>query len=302
MTALVDVLIPSYSRPPALSVTMASLVAQTFRDFRVVVSEQNDVEDVANRGDIQAISNVLAAHGHIVEIYKHLPRRGMAEQRQFLLEHAEAPYSLYLDDDLILEPWLIESMFNAIQEAKCGFVGSAVIGLTHINDIRPHEQSIEFWDGPVTPEVIRPYMPEWIRHKVHNAANIYHVQTQRGAIPEHPQLYRVAWVGGCVMYDTEKLRQIGGYRFWRQLPPLHAGEDVLAQLRVMARFGGAGMIPSGAYHMQLPTTIPHRPVDAPYVLAIDDPIPEEATEIDPKTFYAQNYQYNNQSQFLKDGQ
>ncbi len=279
MTTLLDVLIPSFSRPPALSVTLTSLTGQTFRDFRVVVSEQNDDDDVANRGDIQAVANVLRSHGNPVEIYKHLPRRGMAEQRQFLLEHAQAPYCLYIDDDLILEPWLLKSMIQAMQTAQCGFIGSAVIGLSYIHDIRPHEQNIEFWEGSVLPERIQPYMPEWKRHKLHNAANLYHVQNRLNASPNTPILYRVAWVGGCVLYDTEKLRSVGGYRFWRQLPPVHAGEDVLAQLRVMARYGGAGMIPSGAYHMQLPTTIPDRPVDAPHVLGIDDPLPEETDDI-----------------------
>lgn len=42
--------------------------------------------------------------------------------------------------------------------------------------------------------------------------------------------------------------------------------DVLAQLRVMARFGGAGLIPSGPYHQELPTTVTDRRCDAPPVL------------------------------------
>jgi hypothetical protein len=39
--------------------------------------------------------------------------------------------------------------------------------------------------------------------------------------------------------------------------------DGPAQLRVMARFGGCGIVPSGARHMALPTTIARREVDAP---------------------------------------
>ena len=30
--------------------------------------------------------------------------------------------------------------------------------------------------------------------------------------------------------------------------------------------GGAGLFPSGAYHLELPTTLPEREVDAPHVL------------------------------------
>jgi hypothetical protein len=76
----------------------------------------------------------------------------------------------------------------------------------------------------------------------------------------------VAWVGGCVLYDTDKLRAAGGFSFWQDLPPRHAGEDVLAQLRVMERFGGCGILPSGAYHMELPTTVVDRATDAPLYL------------------------------------
>ena len=68
------------------------------------------------------------------------------------------------------------------------------------------------------------------------------------------------------MFNSCKLRDAGGFDFWRELPPEHCGEDVLAQLRVMERFGGCGIIPSGAYHMELPTTIDQREVDAPLVL------------------------------------
>jgi hypothetical protein len=69
-----------------------------------------------------------------------------------------------------------------------------------------------------------------------------------------------------VLFDTAKLRDCGGFDFWQELPPEHCGEDVLAQMRVMARFGGCGIIPSGAYHMELPTTIRERDFDAPRML------------------------------------
>jgi len=68
------------------------------------------------------------------------------------------------------------------------------------------------------------------------------------------------------MYDTDKLRDCGGFNFWRELPTEHCGEDVLAQLRVMARYGGCGLIPTRVYHQELPTTVPNREIDAPRVL------------------------------------
>src|SRR5581483_10341721 len=106
----------------------------------------------------------------------------------------------------------------------------------------------------------------WHRHRLHNAANLLHVARRLGLDARRPRTYRVAWVGGCVLYDAAKLRAVGGFEFWRELPVDHCGEDVVAQLRVMERFGGCGLVPSGAYHQELPTTVPDRRVDAPRVL------------------------------------
>ena len=266
MTATVDILIPTYRRPAGLAVTLTSLLAQTYRNFRITISDQTEDSDIVASGEIQAVLRVLRAHGHTVTVHKHLPRRGIAEQRQFLLEQATAPYSLFLDDDLILEPDVVERMLVAIQEESCGFVGSAVIGLSYMHDIRPHEQTIEFWEGPVQPETVQPGTPQWERWRLHNAANIYHVQQRLGIAPNQQRKYRVAWIGGCVMYDTAKLRAVDGYSFWQKLPREHCGEDVLVQLRVMKRYGGCGLLPSGVYHQELPTTIVNRMVAADQVL------------------------------------
>lgn len=271
MSATIDVLIPTYRRPAALAVTLTSLCAQTFRDFRLVISDQTEEKASFSSGEGQAALRVLQAHGHVIDLHQHLPRRGLAEQRQFLLDQATAPYALFLDDDLILEPTVLEQMLRAIREEKCGFVGCAVIGLSFINDVRPHQQAIEFWNGPVEPELVCPDTPEWERHHLHSAANLYHVQKRLRLTPERQRKYRVAWVGGCVLYHTPKLRRAGGFTFWRDLPSVHCGEDVLAQLRVMERYGGCGLIPSGVYHQELPTTVPDRRVDAPKMLNLRAP-------------------------------
>jgi glycosyltransferase involved in cell wall biosynthesis len=267
--ATIDVLIPAYTRPGALAATLTALVAQTFQDFRVVVSDQTEASDLITAHEVVAVLRILRAQGNTAEVYKHLPRRGMAEQRQFLLDHATAPYALFIDDDVILERDMLARLLKAIHEENCGFVGSAVIGLSYINDVRLHQQQIEFWDGPVRPETIRPDTPEWERYRLHNAANIYHLQQRLGLTPITQRKYRIAWIGGCGMYDVAKLRDVGGFNFWRELPPEHCGEDVLAQIRVMSRYGGCGIIPSGAYHQELPTTIPNRTVNAPRVLSLE---------------------------------
>lgn len=262
----IDVLVPTCNRAAALAVTLASLAAQTWPRLRIVISDQSDGDGADAAGEVLALLRYLRARGRDVETHRHLPRRGMAEQRAYLLAQARAPWCLFVDDDVILEPDLVERLHGAIAREGCGFVGSALHGLSYLGQSRPEQQHIEFWDGPVVPETVAPSGPAWARHHLHSAANLFHVQSRLALAPGQTRLYRVAWIGGCVLFDTAKLRAAGGFDFWRQLPVAHCGEDVLAQLRVMERYGGCGIIPSGAYHMELPTTITTRQVDAPQAL------------------------------------
>ncbi len=267
MTAPVDILIPTFNRPAALAVTLTGLYFQSFRNFRTIISDQTEEGSAFEDGVVRAALRLLGSSRDVVE-HRHLPRRGMAEQRNFLLGMGRTPYVLFLDDDLLLDSWVLEMMVGVIRKERCGFVGCAPIGLSYVNDFRPGEQQIEFWDGPVRPETVRPDMTSWARYKVHNAANILHIQRQKGLTPETPRTYRVAWVGGCVLYDRQKLLDSGGFAFWKHLPPNHAGEEIVAQLRLMSVHGGCGVVPSGVYHQELPTTVPDRTYDAPKIIEL----------------------------------
>jgi GT2 family glycosyltransferase len=263
----IDVLVPTCNRPAALAVTLATLGAQSWPALRIVIADQSDGEDVFARAEVLAVLRYLRATGRTVETSRRLPRRGMAEQRAFLLTQARARFCLFVDDDVILEPDLVERLHTVIHEEGCGFVGSALHGLSYLGQHRPAQEAIEFWSCPVTPEEVHPGMPAWTRHHLHSAANLFHVQSRLGDA-DTTRRYKIAWVGGCVLFDTALLRAAGGFDFWQDLPPQHCGEDVLAQQRVMARFGGCAILPSGAYHMELPTTVTARAIDAPHVLPL----------------------------------
>ena len=197
-----------------------------------------------------------------MRLYRNLPRRGLAQQRAFLLDRSTARYVLFLDDDVWLEPGSVARMLTAIEQLRCGFVGNFPHGLSYVDDHRPEqEKAYEEWTAPPVPERIRPRGPQWRRANLHAAANLLHVQQRLHLAPGQWRAYKVAWLGACVLYDREKLVAAGGYDFWRRVPPSHAGEDVAAQLRVLARSGGAGVLPSGAYHLESPTTVPDRDME-----------------------------------------
>ena len=261
----VDVLIPTRDRPSALAITLTGLAAQSVHPLRIVISDQS-ARAVQGQPEIVGLLRYLRHVGHSVVVHHHLPVRGMAEQRAFLLDQVHAEHCLYLDDDVITEPDLVDRLHQTLVSQRCGFVGSALHGLSFIADRRPEQQSIEFWQDRVQPERIPPHTAHWQRHRLHSAANLMHVQQTTSHGSTRTLLYKIAWVGGCVMFDSAKLRDCGGFDFWRELPVQHCGEDVLAQLRVMARYGGCAMLPSGAYHLELPTSLPSREVDAPLAL------------------------------------
>jgi glycosyltransferase involved in cell wall biosynthesis len=257
--ALIDVLIPTCGRKTGLAVVLTSLLGQTFVDFDVVISDQTpDDEDYLESIEIRTLIAALRWRGHRVETHRHLPRRGMAEQRAFLLSRSRAHYVHFVDDDVLLEPDTLERMLAVIREEQCGFVGCAATGLDYLNDVRPHEQGIELWEGPVVPETFDGDSIPWHRQNVNNAANPLHLEQQLVRDGQTVR-YRVAWVGGAnVLFDREKLLAVGGFSWWDHLPPEHAGEEVVVQFLLLNRYGGCGILPSGTYHLGLPTNVPDR--------------------------------------------
>jgi len=263
VSALVDVLIPTVGREAELAVTLAGLAAQDDPSFNVWVSDQSIPGPVAEVPAVAAIARVLRVQGREVRFLQHLPRRGLAEQRQYLLEESTAEQVLYLDDDVWLEPGTLARLHDALRTLGCGFVGAAPQGLSYLDDDRPDEQEpFEVWDGQVRPETIRRDSPEFARWTLHNAANISRLTAGVDAASVGWVPYKIAWVGGCVLFRRDALVATGGFDFWNRLPADHAGEDVAAQWRVMDTYGGAGILPSGAVHLEAPTTLPGRSVEA----------------------------------------
>lgn len=255
--ALVDVLIPTCGRKTGLAMVLTSLLGQTFTDFNVIISDQTADEDYLGSIEIRTAVEALRWRGHQVTLHRHWPRRGLAEQRDFLLSQSDAPYVHYLDDDVLLDPPVLGRMLAVLQAEDCGFVGCAATGLEYLADERPHQQQIECWDGPVLPEPITPEtLPEiWHRHLVNNAANPLHLE-RRLAADGQTVRYKIAWVGGAnLLFDRAKLLSVGGFSWWPRLPREHAGEEVLVQFLLIRKYGGCGILPSGTYHLGLPTTV-----------------------------------------------
>jgi hypothetical protein len=263
-----DVLVPTRHRPAELAATLAGLAGQDAGPFGIVVSDQSDGEPAWRHPAAAGMARVLRHRGHPVLLGQHLPRRGLAEHRAYLLGCSRARYVLFLDDDIYLEPGTVARLLAAIRELRCAFVGNAPHGLSYVDDHRPEQERLYAeWSGRPAPERVRPGSREWARHTVHSAANLLHVTRRLALRPGEWRAYKLAWIGACVLYERAKLVSVGGYDFWPDVPPEHAGEDVAVQLRLLAAYGGAGIVPSGAYHLEVPTTVPDRTVQCHEVLS-----------------------------------
>ena len=133
---------------------------------------------------------LLGLRGWRVEVHhRDRTRLGIAEQRQFLLEQVRAPYALFLDDDVLLERWALALLLEAVEVLGCGFVGMGLAAASYLQDVRPHEHAaFELWESGVRPERVRKGMPAWERWRLHNAANVQHLEARlpRGALdPGH---------------------------------------------------------------------------------------------------------------------
>lgn len=259
----IEVLIPTADRLAELTATLAGLAAQDDPPFGMRVSDQSLERPAGDAPAVAALLRVLEAQGRPVACERHLPRRGIAEQREFLLGRASAPSVLFLDDDVWLEPGALVRLHDALVTLACGFVGMAVQGLSYLGDERPREHSaFEAWGDTVTAERVRRGGAAFERWRLHNAANLVHLVRGIPVPASGWVAYKIAWIGGCVLFDRARLVETGGFSFWSRLAAEHAGEDVLAQWRVMELYGGAGILPSGAVHLEAPTTLPHREIQA----------------------------------------
>lgn len=263
--AQIDVLIPTRNRQTGLAIVLMGLLGQTFTDFDVIIADQSDdPAAILESIEIQTVVRALRWHGHQVQIHHRSERLGMAEQRHFLLAQSSASYVHFLDDDVVIEPGVLERMLRVLRKEQCGFVGAAAAGLEHLEDIRPDEQQIELWEGPVRREPLSAETLDrvWGRHKVNNAANVLHLE-KKLAPNGNVLRYKVAWVGGAnLLFDRAKLLEVGGFSWWKRLPPAHAGEEAVVQFLLIRRYGGCAVLPSGTYHLGLPTNVADRETDA----------------------------------------
>ncbi|MDB4988122.1 MAG: hypothetical protein JWN04_3300 [Myxococcaceae bacterium] len=146
----------SYNHAAVLRDTLQSVLAQSFEDFELIVSDDRSRD--ASWEIIQELANV----DHRIRAIRPDRNVGMAENANFAVAHARASYVALLHHDDICRPDLLQRWFDLIdQNDTVGFVSNAfAIGAASQVDYHPFQtvtpgvwalekQLLGRWDCPV---------------------------------------------------------------------------------------------------------------------------------------------------------
>jgi glycosyltransferase involved in cell wall biosynthesis len=101
-----SVVIPTFNRAEMLREALASLAAQRFQDFEIIVIDDGSEDD---------IESVTRAYDLPLRYFRQ-PNSGPGAARNLGLRHARGQYVAFLDSDDTWFPWTLEVFHRAIQE------------------------------------------------------------------------------------------------------------------------------------------------------------------------------------------
>lgn len=118
MSAALTIVIPTYKRSDLLAECLASLRAQTFRDFRVVVVDDASPKDVTacvRRGYPEA------------EVLRQPENGGFARAANTGVRHAATRFIMLLNDDMTLAPDCLARLMEGMRESGAAMVCPLVL-------------------------------------------------------------------------------------------------------------------------------------------------------------------------------
>jgi GT2 family glycosyltransferase/2-polyprenyl-3-methyl-5-hydroxy-6-metoxy-1,4-benzoquinol methylase/tetratricopeptide (TPR) repeat protein len=145
---MVSVIIPTHNRPDRLRTALASVIAQEYRDFQIIV-----VNDGAT-----PVESVIAAFNHDgrITLINHDRNKGLAASRNTGLRQATGKYVCYLDDDDRFLPDHLRTLVTQLETGDCK--------VAYTDAWRVHEQTA----GETITEITRdrPYADEFNPHQL----------------------------------------------------------------------------------------------------------------------------------------
>lgn len=109
MTATVDIGIPTRGRPEFLSQAIDSVVAQTFTDWRLVISENGPGEEAVARAVEPYLADERITHRRLGRDV------GAAGNHTAIVDYGNAPYVAILHDDDVWDPLFLEKQLEFLE-------------------------------------------------------------------------------------------------------------------------------------------------------------------------------------------
>jgi glycosyltransferase involved in cell wall biosynthesis/GT2 family glycosyltransferase len=140
MIPKVSICIPTYNRETFLNKTIESIIAQTYKDYEIVI-----VDD----GSTDGTADMIKREGYPVR-YFWQENSGDAAARNKLIEVARGQYISFLDSDDLLPPDAIEKMVNAFSDGEEDvIVYGPYIAIDRFGDETPRKKK-KLYSGYIT--------------------------------------------------------------------------------------------------------------------------------------------------------
>ncbi|MFQ5442580.1 MAG: glycosyltransferase family 2 protein [Thermodesulfobacteriota bacterium] len=139
----VEILLATYNGGRFLSELLASLLAQTYKDWRLVVRDDGSTD-----GTIDIIKKFRDGHpGRVVLIEDTEERLGACGSFSLLLERSEAPYIMFCDQDDVWLPEKVERTLEKMRELEGGRKEAPVLVHTDmiVVDEELNKRADSFW-------------------------------------------------------------------------------------------------------------------------------------------------------------
>lgn len=120
MSVTISIIIPTYNHRQALERCLASIGAQTYRDFEVIVVDDGSTDDTSDW--IKDFQKRFTGYPLLVTRYSN--NRGANAARNTGLQKARGEYVIFCDADVVMRPDMLEKMkaaLNAHPEASYAY-------------------------------------------------------------------------------------------------------------------------------------------------------------------------------------
>lgn len=114
-TPEISVIVPVYKAETTIRKCLDSLLAQSFRDFEIILVDDGSPD---RSGEICDEYAQLDSRLKVM----HKPNGGVSSARQYGIDHALGEYTIHADPDDWVEPRMLEALYNKARETKADMV------------------------------------------------------------------------------------------------------------------------------------------------------------------------------------